>query len=132
MAAAEQVVTPLVKARLALFVAAWENKTVPEFYQESCSPQLAQRIGKEAHLVMSLYESFQTAASNLSLQVEDPGRVVVTFACLTTGVRLRDGKREVIFEGSFVWELRPLGSQWQIVRIDARGIDGNRNAKEEK
>jgi serine/threonine protein kinase len=120
--AAEKLTAAQIQALIDGFVTAWNTKTLPDFYRENCSAEIYQKNRKDAELIMSLYESFQTVASNVALDFKEIDRPIVRFAALTTGVRARDGGREVIFDGGFVWEMVPWESRWQIIRIEAKKI----------
>jgi serine/threonine protein kinase len=117
--AAEKRTAAQVQALIDSFVTAWNSKTLPDFYRENGSPELYQKNRKDAELIMSLYESFQAVASNVALDFKETDRLVVRFATLTTGARARDGGREVIFDGDYVWEMVQQDSTWQIIRIEA-------------
>ncbi|MGB7294029.1 MAG: protein kinase [Candidatus Aminicenantales bacterium] len=117
--AAEKLTAAQVQALIDSFVSAWNSKTLPDFYRENCSPELYQKNRKDAVLIMSLYESFQTVVSNVTLDLKGIDCIVVQFAGLTAGARARDGRREVIFDGDYEWEMVQLGSRWQIIRIEA-------------
>jgi serine/threonine protein kinase len=130
-AATEKLAVAQIQVYIDRFVSAWNTKTLPDFYRETCSPELYKKYRKDAELVMSVYDGFQAVASNTTFKFEGLEHVSVSFAGLTTGVRARDGKREVIFEGSYVWEMIHRGSSWQIVKIETRDIKMPGSTKEE-
>lgn len=130
--AAEKLAAPHIHALVDRFIQAWRNKTLPEFYQDVCSEQLYSQNRSDAELIMAAYASFQAVASNIALDYKAFDHFIASFSNITTGVRARDGRRQVIFEGTYEWEVVRTGAVWRIIGIKARVIDKKPKSKEEK
>ncbi len=129
--AAEKLAAPHIHALVDRFIQAWRNKTLPEFYQDVCSDQLYSQNRSDAELIMTAYASFQAVASNIALDYKAVDHFVTSFSNITTGVRARDGRRQVIFEGTYEWEVVQTGSLWRIIGIKVRVIEKKPKSKEE-
>ncbi len=130
--AAEKLAAPQIHALVDRFIQSWKNKTLPEFYQDVCSERLYQQNKNDAGFIMAAYASFQAVASDITIDYKAFDHFVARFSNITTGVRARDGRRQVIFEGSYEWEVVQKESKWQIIGIKARVIDKRPKSKEEK
>jgi len=96
------------------------SNTLLSFYQDRCSSNLFQRIKKDVELINHLYDDFKSVASDITLRFGEINQVEVHFSNITTGVLKQDGRRLVIFEGVYTWNLEKQNDSWKIVRISAR------------
>jgi serine/threonine protein kinase len=124
---AEQVVAPE-KMRIIVngYVQSLNNKDLVSFYENTCSSALFQRIKGDAELISNLYKSFRSVASNIRVQLKENNRAEVSFSNIITGIPISEEQRQVVFEGTYVWEMEKQGETWKIIGIATRTVNKNR------
>lgn len=102
------------------YVQALNRNTLVTFYKETCSSQLYQKMKKDAELLSTLYDSVQSVASNIDIQFKEINKAETTFSLVMIGASKKDKKKQVIFEGTFIWNMEKPGDSWKIVSISSR------------
>jgi len=105
------------------YVQALNRNTLVTFYKETCSSQLYQKMKEDAELLSSLYDSIQSVASNINIQFKEINKAETTFSLVMIGVSKKDKKKQVIFEGTFTWNMEKPGDNWKIVSISSRSTE---------
>ena len=114
-------IAPLqINAVVKQYIQSLSNKNLVNFYENVCSSQLYQKIKRDAELIADLYDNFKSIASSITIRFKENDRVEVSFSNITTGVLKKDGRRQVIFEGVYVWDMEKQGDTWKIINIIAR------------
>jgi len=118
---AEQVVAPE-KMRIIVneYVQSLNNKELVSFYENTCSSALFQRIKGDSELISNLYKSFRSVASNIKIQLKENNRAEVSFSNIITGILESGEQRQVVFEGTYVWEMEKQGETWKIIGISTQ------------
>ena len=93
------------------------------FYQNRCSATLYQKLREEVELISSQFDNFEAQASDITLRFKENDRMEVRFANITTGVSKKDKSRQVIFEGTYFWELEKKEGRWKIIDIKIQNPD---------
>jgi serine/threonine-protein kinase len=109
-----------IKTAVDLYVQSFRDKTTPAYLQAHCAPELYQKIKKDIELLFSQYESFEGAASDISLAFAGgPGRLEadVNFGLFITGRAFFTGSKHALFEGIYKWRWRKTGERWIITDI---------------
>ena len=103
------------------YIQAVKTKNLSNFYKNSCTPSLYQRIRKDTDLLLNLYDDFQAVAENIQTDASALGldhyRADVSFAHIMTGLSRAKGAREVLFEGLFIWAVEKKKGAWLITDI---------------
>ena len=124
---AEQVVAPeKMKIIVNGYVQSLNNKDLVSFYENTCSSALFQRIKGDTELISSLYKSFRSVASNIKIQLKENSRAEVSFSNIITGIPVSEEQRQVVFEGTYIWEMEKQDETWKIIGIATRTVDKNR------
>jgi tetratricopeptide (TPR) repeat protein/tRNA A-37 threonylcarbamoyl transferase component Bud32 len=93
------------------------------FYSGRCTPELFQRIKKDAEVITTAYRDLQVRGSGLEVEVTDSrfDRYAATaeFNQVMTGISREKGTRQILFEGRIRWGLVNTGSGWRISEITA-------------
>jgi serine/threonine protein kinase len=124
---AEQVVAPE-KMRIIVngYIQSLNNKNLVSFYQDTCSSTLFQRIKGDTELISGLYKSFKSVASNIKVQLKENNKAEVSFSNIITGIPESGDQRQVVFEGTYIWEMEKQGETWKIIGISTLTSDKNR------
>ena len=123
---AEQVVAPeKMKIIVNGYVQSLNNKDLVSFYENTCSSALFQRIKEDTELISSLYKSFRSVASNIKIQLKENSRAEVSFSNIITGISVSEEQRQVVFEGTYIWEMEKQGETWKIIGISTLTSDKN-------
>ena len=102
------------------YVQALNSNNLVTFYKQTCSSQLYQNRKKDAELLSILYDSIQSVASNINIQFKEINKADTTFSLIMIGVSKKDKKKQMIFEGTFTWDMEKPGDNWKIVSISSR------------
>ena len=105
------------------YIQSLNNKNLLSFYKNTCSSQFYQKIKKDIELISNLYDNFKSVASNITIRFKESNQVEVSFSNIITGVLRKDGRKQVIFEGIYNWEMEKHGNSWKIIDIRARPIE---------
>ena len=105
------------------YVQAINNNNLVTFYKETCSSQLYQNVKKDAELLSTLYDSLQSVASNINIQFKELNKAEVSFSLVMIGVSKKDKRKQVIFEGTFTWDMEKPADSWKIVGISSRSTE---------
>ena len=108
-----------INALVSQFIRSLNNNDIVSFYKRSCSSQFYDVMKKDAELTSNLYEDLQSTASNIEIQeiqfVE--GKAKVSFDSTITGISKEEGKRLIIFDGTYIWDLVKQDNHWIIINI---------------
>jgi len=104
------------------YIQALNNKNLLKFYMETCSSELYQKLKKDAELIAQLYDNFKSIASNISIRFKENDRAEVSFSNITTAELIKDRRKQVLFEGIYVWEMEKQGDNWKIADMTTRPI----------
>ena len=102
------------------YVQALNRNNLVTFYKETCSSQLYQKIKKDAELISTLYDSLQSVASNINIKFKGINKAEVTFSHIMIGVSKKEKRKQVLFEGTFTWDMEKQGDSWKIVGRSSR------------
>jgi tetratricopeptide (TPR) repeat protein len=97
------------------YVKALTDGDLLTFLETRCSPELYQRMGKDAETIHSQYDNLQCTTSNISIGLKGKDRAVVGFSIITTGVRRESGRKKVVSDGTLTWEMEQQDGNWRIV-----------------
>jgi hypothetical protein len=89
-------------------------------------PTLFQRIKGDTELISSLYKSFRSVGSNINVQLKETNKAEVSFSNIITGIPESGKQRQVVFEGTYVWEMEKQGETWKIIGISTQTSGNNR------
>jgi len=109
-----------IKTAIDLYVQSFHDKATLAYLQAHCAPELFRKIKKDIELLFRQYESFEGAASDISLTfASGPGRLEadVNFGLFVTGRAFVTGSKHALFEGIYKWRWRKIGEQWTITDI---------------
>ena len=111
------------KALLDEYLQAVRQGELKAFYSQQCTPELFQRIRKEAEVIASTFQNIQVSASGLEVDLTDVKfdhyLSEATFSQVMTGLSREKGTRQVLFEGKVHWSLMNVGSGWRISEMTA-------------
>lgn len=113
------------------YVQAFNSKNQLSFYQAACSPDLYQKIKKEVELIANIYDNFRAAASNVNIRFRESDQAEASFSIISTGELKEDGRKQVLFEGTYIWDMERQGDSWKIVRITAKPLEKKQTKKED-
>ena len=102
------------------YIHSLNNKNLPTFFKNTCSSQLYQKLKVQTKLVTNSYENFKSVASNIDIRFKENNLAEVSFSNITTGVHRTDGRKQVMFQGVYVWDMEKRGDSWMINSITAR------------
>jgi len=105
------------------YIQSLNSRNLFSFYKKTCSYELFQRIKKHTELIVNLYDSFKSVASNISIQLSEDNKAEVNFSNIIIGVLKKEGRKQVIFEGIYSWNMEKLDASWKILKISARPIE---------
>ncbi len=105
------------------YVQALNSNNLVTFYKQTCSSQLYQNRKKDAELLSILYDNIQSVASNINIQFKEINKADTTFSLVMVGVSKKDKKKQMIFEGTFTWDMEKPGDNWKIVSISSRSAE---------
>jgi serine/threonine protein kinase len=125
-----QVIPQEIQAVVNQYVKKFNDKEMLSFYQETCSPDLYQKIKNDVGLIMSTYSDWQAAVSDLSIRFEDINKVEASFSIVSTAVLKKDGQKQVLYEGVYVWDMEYQGDRWTIMNITAKPAKKDQETKE--
>ena len=106
-----------------LYIQSINENILNNFYQNRCSANLYQKLRKEVELITSQFDNFESQASDITLRFRENDRMEVRFANITTGMSKKDKSRQVIFEGTYFWELQKKEGRWKIIDIKIQNPD---------
>ena len=106
-----------------LYIQSINENMLNNFYQNRCSATLYQKLREEVELISSQFDNFEAQASDITLRFKENDRMEVRFANITTGVSKKDKSRQVIFEGTYFWELEKKEGRWKIIDIKIQNPD---------
>jgi len=121
LAEQEQVTTYVVNL-IGQFNSAVNGQTLPEFYRKACSPDLYQQINKDVELIMNSYENLKSVTSDSSLQFVGTDHLQVSFPNITMGVLKQEGRQQVLFEGTYIWDMKKSENTWKIMNIKTSAV----------
>jgi tetratricopeptide (TPR) repeat protein/tRNA A-37 threonylcarbamoyl transferase component Bud32 len=105
------------------YVQAINSNNLVTFYKETCLSQLYQKMKEDAELLSTLYDSLQSVASNINIQFEEMNKAEVSFSLVMIGVSKKDKRKQVIFEGTFTWDMEKPADSWKIAGISSRSTE---------
>ena len=108
------------------YIQSLNNKNLVSFYQNTCSSTLFQKIKGDTELISGLYKSFKSVASNIKVQLKENNKAEVSFSNIITGIPESGDQRQVVFEGTYIWEMEKQGETWKIIGISTLTSDKNR------
>jgi len=124
---AEQVIAPQKITNIVNgYVQSLNDKDLVSFYESVCSLTLFQRIKGDTELISNLYKSFRSVASNINVRMKENNRAEVSFSNIITGIPVSEEQRQVVFEGTYVWEMEKQGEIWKIIEISTQTAGKNR------
>ena len=98
------------------YVRSLNTKNLLTFYQRACTPQLFQRLRRQALAIMNEYETIQSTASDINIQFKEAAQAEIDFSHIITGTS-KDGVKQVLFEGTIKWQMTRRGETWKITQI---------------
>jgi hypothetical protein len=101
------------------YIQSFNNKYLLDFYRNTCSSELYQEIKKDTELIFAVYNDIKSAASNITIRFKENNQAEVRFSSITIGIPKSDERRQVIFEGIYVWDMEMYGDSWKIIGIAA-------------
>lgn len=104
------------KALVNSYIQSLNSNNLLDFYRKACVPQLFQRLRKRTESSMSMFESFQSTASDIKTQFKGINQAEISFFNNITGISKKGLKHE-IFNGYVKWRIRRTGDNWRIVNI---------------
>jgi tetratricopeptide (TPR) repeat protein len=125
-----QVIPQEIQALVNQYVQAFNNMEMLSFYRETCSPDLYPKIKNDVGLIMSIYGDLRAMASNLNIRFEGINKAEASFSIVSTAVLKKDGRKQVLFEGTYVWDMEYRGDRWKIIRITANPVRKKQTQKE--
>ncbi len=124
---AEQIVAPQKMRDIVNgYIQSLKNKELVSFYENTCSSELFQRIKGDTELISNLYQSFRSVASNIKIQLMENNRAEVSFSNIITGIPVSGEQRQVVFEGTYIWEMEKQGETWKIIGLSTQTAGKNR------
>jgi serine/threonine protein kinase len=126
-----QVIPQEIQAVVNRYVQSFNDTGMLSFYQETCSPDLYQKIKSDVGLITSTYVNLQAVASNLSIRFDEINKAEASFSIISTAVLKKDGRKQVLFEGTYVWDMEYQDNLWKITRITAKPVRKEQTIKEE-
>jgi serine/threonine protein kinase len=105
------------------YVQALNSNNLVTFYKETCSSQLYQKMKEDAELLSTLYDSLQSVASNINIQFKEINKAEVSFSLVMIGISKKDKRKQVLFEGTFTWDMEKPTDSWKIVGINSRSTE---------
>ncbi len=124
---AEQIVAPQKMRDIVNgYIQSLKNKELVSFYENTCSSELFQRIKGDTELISNLYQSFRSVASNIKIQLMENNRAEVSFSNIITGIPVSGEQRQVVFEGTYIWEMEKQGETWKIIGLSTQTAEKNR------
>jgi tetratricopeptide (TPR) repeat protein len=126
-----QVIPQEIQAVVNQYVQAFNSQGLLSFYQETCSPDLYQKIKNDVELIMSIYSNFRAVASNLNIRFKEINQAEASFSIVSTAVLKEDGRKQVLFEGTYVWVMENQGGRWKIIRLTAQPVRKEQLKKED-
>jgi serine/threonine protein kinase len=121
LSATQKLASGEIKGLLDRYVQSLKEKSYPEFFRKSCSPDLYQKVNKEMEVLFGLYDDIQASASNLTVVVKETSveriKAQADFFHVLTGKPRGRGTKQVLFEGVYKWSLEKAGENWLITDI---------------
>lgn len=125
-----QVVPQQIQGVLDQYVQAFNNMDMLSFFQDTCSPDLYQKLKNDIELIMSVYDNFQAVVSNLNIRFKEINQAEASFSIISTAELKKDGRKQVFFEGTYVWDMEKQGERWKIIRITAKPVRNESNKED--
>jgi hypothetical protein len=85
-----------------------------------CSSELYPKIKNDMDLIMSVYGHFRAVVSDLNIQIQEINRAEASFSVISTAESKKDSRKQVLFEGTYIWDMEKQGNRWKIIRITAK------------
>jgi tetratricopeptide (TPR) repeat protein len=126
-----QVIPQEIQAVVNQYVQAFNSQNLLSFYQEACSPDVYQKIKSDVELIMSIYGNFRAVASNLNIRFKENNQAEASFSIVSTAVLKEDGRKQVLFEGTYIWDMENQGDRWKIIRLTAQPVRTEQLKKED-
>ena len=101
------------------YVRAFDANAIAPFYRGNASPEVVKSAESDVDLISRLYERFNAAISKVDVRIQDSRRADLSFACISTATTRADGRRHVLFDGTYRWSLERRGGRWTITQISA-------------
>jgi len=98
------------------YVQSINSKNLLAFYEKACIPQLFQRLRQRTESSMSMFESFQSTASDVNIQFKGLNQAEISFSNIIAGVS-KNGLKQEFFDGRVIWRVRRAGNTWKIWNI---------------
>lgn len=99
---------------------AFQDRTLPEFYQRNCIPESLPRIKTEAWLIIRSYYELHCFISNVDMRLTGEDRMEVEFSHIITGKSIGSDIKTVLFEGIARWILVKKSNVWKIAHVTSR------------
>ena len=125
-----QVIPQEIQAVVNHYVQAFNETEMLSFYQGACSPDLFQKVKNDVGLITSTYGDLRAVISNVNIRFEETNKAEASFSIVSTAVLKTDGRKQVLFEGTYVWDMEYQGDRWRIMRITAKPVSKEQATKE--
>ena len=116
------------------YIRAITDRSLLAFYQTACTADLYQTISKDTAVMLRLYESLQALASQVETDISPAAggrlKAEVRFTQIMTGVSTARRIREVLFEGTIIWQMEKGDGRWKILNITYQTADKKAPRKE--
>jgi serine/threonine protein kinase len=104
---------------VAQYVKAFNGNALLAFYRQNGSPELIRSIESDIELLAGMHEGFNALVSKVDVKLPDARRGELSFSCIATATARADGKRHVVFDGTYRWSLEQRADRWTITLITA-------------
>lgn len=115
--ARKQLAPMQIEILISLYSQSVNNNNIESFYEMNCSSQLFESIKRYAEFISMNYKNLQSRVSGITIQFQEDNRAEVRFSNIITGVSKDESEKQVIFEGSYTWNVEKQGNKWKITDI---------------
>jgi len=113
------------------YIQAFNSQNLFSFYQETCSPDLYPKVKKEVELIQNVYKNIRGTVSNVNIRFKETNQAETSFSIVSTAELKQDGRKKVLFEGTYVWDMEKQGDRWKIIHITAKPVRNEQLRKED-
>jgi tetratricopeptide (TPR) repeat protein len=106
-----------------LYIQSISENRLNDFYLNRCAAHLYQELKEEVELITSQYDNLKSQAADITLRFKENDRMEVRFSNITTGVSKKEKSQQVLFEGTYLWELEKQEGEWIIIDIKIQSPD---------
>ena len=126
-----QVIPQEIQAVVNQYIQAFNSQNLFSFYQETCSPDLYPKVKKEVELIQNVYKNIRGTVSNVNIRFKETNQAETSFSIVSTAELKQDGRKKVLFEGTYVWDMEKQGDRWKIIHITAKPVRNEQLRKED-